>query len=93
MRARSGDWQVTDPDTGRQWSADPAAFDAGHEQAGVGRYRRTGFVLARPAHLGERVETMEGPAVAEPGEWLVEGELHERWLVPGTRFTTAYEAV
>ena len=36
---------------------------------------------------------MEGPAVAEAGEWLVEGDLQERWLVPGARFTAAYEAV
>lgn len=93
IRARPGDWQVTDPETGRQWSADPAAFHAGHEPVGAGRYRRTGFVLARPAHLGEQVNTMEGPAVAEAGEWLVEGDLQERWLVPGARFTAAYEAV
>ena len=51
------------------------------------------FRLARPAHLGERIDTLEGPAVAEAGEWLVEGDLHERWLVSGARFAAAYEAV
>ena len=93
MTAVAGDWLVTDPETGRQWSADPAAFDASHEPLGGDRYRRTGIVQARPAQLGEQVRTLEGPAVAAPGDWLVEGDLHERWLVPGPRFTFAYEAL
>ena len=93
MTAASGDWLVTDPETGRQWSADPAAFDASHEALGGDRYRRTGIVQARPAQLGERVRTLEGPSVAAVGDWLVEGDLHERWLVPGPRFTAAYEAL
>lgn len=93
MNAAAGDWLVTDPETGREWSADPGAFAASHELLEGNRFRRTGTVQARPAHLGERVETLEGPAVAQPGEWLVEGELQERWLVPGPRFTEAYEAL
>ena len=93
MSAAAGDWLVTDPETGRTWSVDPTAFEASHEPLGGERYRRLGFVLARPAHLGERIDTLEGPAVAEAGEWLVEGDLHERWLVAGARFAAAYEAV
>lgn len=93
MTAAAGDWLVTDPESGRTWSVDPTAFAASHEALGGERYRRLGFVLARPAHLGERVQTLEGPAVAEPGEWLVEGDLQERWLVAGARFAAAYEAV
>ncbi len=93
MSAAAGDWLVSDPESGRTWSVDPTAFAASHEALGGERFRRLGFVLARPAHLGERVETLEGPAVAEPGEWLVEGDLKERWLVSGARFGAAYEAV
>jgi len=93
MRAAPGDWRVTDPETGRQWSADPAAFAASHEQLDKSRFRRRGTVLARPAHLGERIDTLEGQAMADPGDWLVEGDLQERWLVPGERFRDAYEAV
>ena len=93
MRAAAGDWLLTDPQTSRQWSADPQAFAAAHEPLGGDRYRRTGFVQARPAHLHEQVATLEGPAVAAPGDWLVEGDLHERWLVPAARFAAAYEAV
>ncbi len=85
MAAVPGDWLVTDPATGRQWSADERAFAAGHERLGEERYRRTGTVQAR--------DTLEGPAVAEPGDWLVQGSLGERWLVPGERFREAYEAV
>jgi len=93
MRAAPGDWRVTDPETSRQWSADPAAFAASHEQLDKSRFRRRGTVLARPAHLGERIDTLEGQAMADPGDWLVEGDLQERWLVPGERFRDAYEAV
>lgn len=93
MTGAAGDWLVTDPETGRQWSADQRAFVAGHERIEGDRYRRTGTVLARPAHLGERVDTLEGPAVGQPGEWLVQGSLDERWLVPAARFRAAYEAV
>ena len=91
MRAAAGDWKVTDPQSGRVWSVDPAAFAAGHERIEGDRYRRIGTVRARPAHLGEPVDTLEGPAVAEPGDWLVQGELGERWLVPDERFRGSYE--
>ncbi|MFT3969997.1 MAG: hypothetical protein QM695_06895 [Micropruina sp.] len=93
MTGAAGDWLVTDPATGRQWSADQRAFAAGHERIEGDRYRRIGTVLARPAHLGERVDTIEGPAVGQPGEWLVEGSLGERWLVPTVRFRAACEPV
>lgn len=93
MTAAAGDWLVTDVQTGRTWSAAPDAFATSHELLEGDRYRRTGTVVARPAHLGERVESLEGPAVAQPGDWLVEGDLQERWLVPGTRFAEAYEAL
>lgn len=93
MTGAPGDWLVTDPDTGRQWSADHRAFAAGHERIERDRYRRTGTVLARPAQLGEQIDTLEGPAVGQPGEWLVQGGLGERWLVPTARFRAAYEPV
>ncbi|MFT4225217.1 hypothetical protein [Micropruina sp.] len=93
MTGVAGDWLVTDPDTGRQWTADQRAFASGHERIEGDRYRRTGTVLARPAHLGEHVDTIEGPALGQPGEWLVQGSLDERWLVPTARFRAAYEPV
>lgn len=93
MTGAAGDWLVTDPATGQQWSADHRAFAAGHQRIEGDRYRRIGTVLARPAQLGEQVDTIEGPAVGRPGEWLVEGSLGERWLVPNARFRAAYEPV
>ena len=93
MTATAGDWLVTDPGTGRQWTSDDRAFVAGHERLAADRYQRTGVVRARPAHLGEQVVTLEGPSVARPGDWLVEGALQERWLVPAERFREAYEPV
>lgn len=93
MTGAAGDWLVIDPDTGRQWTADPRAFASGHERIEGDRYRRTGTVLARPAHLGEQVDTIEGPALGHAGDWLVQGSLDELWLVPTARFRTAYEPV
>lgn len=93
MQASAGDWLVTDPHSGRRWTADPQAFALGHEPLGGDCYRRTGLVHARPAHLAEAVQTLEGPATAKPGDWLVEGDLQERWLVPADRFAEAYEPV
>ncbi len=91
MTAAAGDWRLLDPTTGRRWSVASAAFDSTHEAIGNGRYRRTGGVTARPAQLAERVQTLEGEAVARPGEWLVTGALGEQWLVPAERFREAYE--
>lgn len=93
LTGQAGDWLVTD-----QWGASRSVgadkFDAlyapssGDLDSDV--YHRIGRVRARPAQPGEVVESQEGGTTAQAGDWLVEGELGERWLVPGVDFSRGY---
>lgn len=90
MTAEPGDWAVID-DTGRERSVSAAIFESTHEKVGPHHYRRTGTVLARPARPGEVIGTLEGSAVAQPGDWIVQGENREQWPTPSVHFATTYE--
>lgn len=91
MEAQAGDWRVSDGE--RTWSVRPAEFAASYQAAGDGRWRRTGIVHAHRAETAERIETLEGTAIAATGDWIVEGAGGERWIVPDEHFTASYEAV
>ncbi|WP_342001777.1 RyR domain-containing protein [Microbacterium sp. LWH7-1.2] len=90
MEAQAGDWRVSDGE--RSWSVRPAEFAASYRSAGDGRWRRIGTVNARRAEEAERIETLEGVAIAATGDWIVEGDGGERWIVPGEHFAESYEA-
>jgi hypothetical protein len=90
MHARPGDWVVEDSG-GRRWSARDDIFRATHERVDDLRWRRTGFVLARPARGGERIETLEGPATAGDGAWVLRGERGEQWPVSSEEFALRYQ--
>ncbi|MDQ2636219.1 MAG: hypothetical protein M3Y83_04995, partial [Actinomycetota bacterium] len=49
------------------------------------------IVQARPAEGDETVDTLEGPARAADGDWVVQGERGEQWVVPGEEFTRRYD--
>ena len=63
-----------------------------YEETGEGQWRRKGRVLARPAHPGETVNTLEGPTSAAAGDWVVRGSDGEQWPVPGDEFARRYAA-
>ena len=90
MHGKAGDWAVHD-DAGNSWSVRDDIFRATHEQAGGDRWRRTGFVSARPARAGESVDTLEGRATAADGDWIVAGGKAEQWPVPDEQFRQRYE--
>ena len=90
MHAGAGDWAVTGDD-GRQWSVDAEVFDSTYENVGPKRYRRAGTVLARRAQRRETIATMEGDAVAEEGDWIVQGEGGEQWPVHDGHFRASYQ--
>jgi hypothetical protein len=90
MHAKPGDWVVTD-DGGNERSVAADAFEATHEVAGPGRYRRSGTVLARRATRQEVIKTLEGDAVAHKGDWIVLGSQGESWPLPDEQFTESYE--
>jgi hypothetical protein len=90
MHAGAGDWAVEGSD-GEIHSVDDAIFRATHEHEGGRQWRRCGIVEARPARIGEVVETMEGKAKASTGDWVIRGTQGEMWPVPAAEFTSGYE--
>ena len=89
LHGNPGDWRVEDESGGVRAVKD-ASFRATHERVGEDRWRRVAVVRARTARSGERVDTQEGPSIAEEGDWLVEDADGHRWLVPNEHFVTAY---
>lgn len=88
MRADAGDWAVQED--GKTWSVRDDIFRSTYEPDGDGRWRRKGTVQARPAQPGETVNTLEGPAAAADGDWVVRGSSGEQWPVPGDEFARRY---
>ena len=91
MIAEDGDWEVRDAEGGRPWSVRDDIFRANHHPIDGSRWRRNGIVRARPARDGETVDTLEGPAQAHGGDWVVQGEHGEQWPVPTAEFQQRYE--
>lgn len=90
MRAEAGDWAVID-DAGRERSVAADVFESTYEQTGLHRYRRVGIVLAKRATCRQIIATLEGGAVAEEGDWIIQGQGGERWPVPAEHFEKTYE--
>jgi len=88
MRAAAGDWAVQAGD--KIWSVRDDIFQATYEPAVDGQWRRKGRVQARPASAGEMVNTLEGPAAAAEGDWVVRGADGEQWPVPAAEFAQRY---
>ena len=89
MRGAAGDWSVCD-DEGTAWSVRDDIFRGRHEHVSGKRWRRLGTVMARPARVGETIETLEGSVVAADGDWVVKGEDGEQWPVPADDFARRY---
>ncbi|MFT4127134.1 MAG: hypothetical protein QM662_13015 [Gordonia sp. (in: high G+C Gram-positive bacteria)] len=92
MSAQPGDWRVTD-DAGSVRSVAAHVFAKSYARIGPGRYRRVGVFRAREVVGDEVIETLEGPAAAHPGDWVVEGSAGEQWPVPGEKFAQSYEEI
>ena len=90
MHADAGDWAV-EGSQGEVHSVNDAIFRATHEHEGGRQWRRCGIVEARPARIGEVVETLEGSVKASAGDWVVRGTQGEMWPVPVAEFTSGYE--
>lgn len=90
MNAQAGDWAVTD-ESGDERSVAAEVFPSTHRQVGPGRYQRSGTVLARQATEREVIETLEGDAVANEGDWILKGPQGEQWPVPDRQFRDSYE--
>lgn len=91
--ASAGDFRVTDPETGNQWSITPAALRSGYLTVGGGVYESRGSVTARqviPGEHGESVVSLEGLESARPGDWVVTDADGNEWVVEDHWFKARY---
>jgi hypothetical protein len=89
MHGYAGDWRVID-DAGNLRTVSDPEFQASHEPAGDGRWRRVGSYLAWQVSEALVVRTKEGKATARPGDWVVEAPTGERWPVRDSQFRWSY---
>ncbi|WP_175616190.1 PGDYG domain-containing protein [Mycobacterium sp. GA-1841] len=92
LQMAAGDWWVTD-DRGDRWSVAADVFAQTYEQLPDGRYRKAAQVVATELTETVTVQTLEGLATAEPGDWLVRNPGGECWPVPAADFSRRYEKV
>jgi len=91
LAGADGDWHVTD-ESGDERTVRDLEFQETHERIDGDRWRRTGTV--RAWRVSERVvlRTMEGRAVAHPGDWIVQGPRSVRWPVKEEQFARGYRS-
>ena len=92
MQGRAGDWVVESPDGGQR-TVKHDEFLTLYEPISRARWRRTGTVMAREVVTRVTVSTLEGPASAEPGDWIVTAPDGSSWPVPDEVFRKSYEPV
>lgn len=89
LQARAGDWEVSDgTDT---WSVAGNIFTQTYVQVEGNNYRKASQVTAVAMAESFAVETLEGLASGEPGDWLVRNPSGECWPVPAAVFSRRYE--
>jgi len=89
LHGNAGDWRVVD-DAGDERTVRDLAFRDSHAPLGGEVWRRTGTFLAWQVSETLVLRTMEGRAVARPGDWVVEGSRGERWPVTDSQFRRTY---
>lgn len=87
-----GDWLVTDTSGGKRTVKDDP-FRLSHDEVAPGRYRRSGTVTAYQVQTITTVETLEGAATANPGDWVLQRDFNDRWPVPDAHFRASYEEI
>jgi hypothetical protein len=90
MLAAAGDWWV-EGDDGSCRTVASGEFARLYEPVRGDRYRRVGTVRARQVAVEETVATLEGPARALPGMWVVTDAGGNTWPVPDDVFRAGYE--
>ena len=91
MEAQPGDWCIRDEE-GTEHTVRDTQFRASHERVDGHRWVRTGEVRAWRVTEPTTVLTLEGPATAAAGDWIVEGPGGERWPVPARQFERGHTA-
>ena len=89
MKAEAGDWWVTDGDD--HWSVADDVFVRTYESLGDGRYRKSATVTAVSVGSPFSVQTLEGTASGEAGDWLVRNPTGVCWPVAHAVFNRRYD--
>ena len=89
LHGNPGDWRVVDDGGDERTVRDPEFRDS-HAPLGGERWQRTGAYRAWQVSEALVLRTMEGRAVAQPGDWVVEGSRGERWPVSDSQFRRTY---
>lgn len=93
MSAKAGDYRLTDPASGRQWSITAAGLRTGYRSIGGGRFESRGEVTARRAAVPTPVATIEGPETAQIDDWIITDSDGRSWVVNDTWFRERYVEV
>lgn len=86
--AAAGTWEVRD--SGHSWPVRNDIFHASYRRKHADSWERRGTVLARLARPGETIHTLDGPETAADGDWVIQGNRGEQWLVPADEFRRRY---
>ena len=92
LSGATGDWRVID-ESGDERTVRDREFLASHEQLDGDRWRRTGTVRAWRVSEAVCLRTLEGNAVAQPGDWIVQGPNSTRRPVGNERFAHGYQRI
>jgi hypothetical protein len=91
LHGNPGDWRVVDDGGDERTVRDPEFRDS-HAPLGGELWQRTGAYRAWQVSEAVVLRTMEGRAIAQPGDWVVEGSRGERWPVSDSQFRRTYTA-
>lgn len=89
LHGQAGDWLVTS-EAGAERTVADAQFRRTHEHLTGNVWRRTGEVEAVRVEIPTRVDTLEGPVLAQAGEWLLRADDGSRWPVADDVFRRSY---
>jgi len=92
LHGEAGDWLVESADGGQRTVGSHEFFDL-YERISETRFRRKGTVRAVRAQTDVTVPTLEGPARAHPGDWIVTAADGSSWPVPDEVFHKSYAPV
>lgn len=92
LRARRGDWQLSD-DSGASWTVADDIFRRTYRRRADGLFAKSGTVRAIQVSAEVEVPTLEGPARAEPGDWVLRGADDDIWPVTDEHFQAHYRPV
>lgn len=91
--AKPGDFRITDPDSGKQWSITASALRSGYTKIGHELYQSRGEVSAAQVSDSEgdiTIHSHEGPETARPGDWVITDDSNNRWVVDDAWFRKRY---